>query len=117
MPSRASMPTTMRPGKRRAEPLAEIGVADGDRPDDRARGAGVEHGADGRLVAEPAADLHRHVDGAADARDDVGLHGRARACAVEVDDVEPARAVVPPAARHRDGVVAVDRSRARSRLR
>ena len=46
--------------KGRAQTFAERGVAHGDRADDRAGGAGVQHGADRGFVAEPAADLHRH---------------------------------------------------------
>src|SRR5262245_16465778 len=96
-------------GMRPADGGREVGILDRDGAEDGARGACGEHGVDRGRVAEPAAHLHRDVDGGADRTDEVGLRGPSGARAVEVDDVEPARARGGEPARHRDRIVAVDR--------
>ena len=62
-----------------------------------AGGAGGERRADRLGGAQPAADLHRHVDSRRDPLDVLEVRRRAGARAVEVDDVQRPRAVVDPA--------------------
>jgi hypothetical protein len=102
-PSRASSPIATRSG------CAEPRVLHGDRAHDHAGRTGREHRGHGGRVAQPPAHLHRNVDGAADGLDELRLHRTPLARAVEIDDVQPARARGLPAPRDRDRIVAVDR--------
>ncbi len=90
--------------------LQKAGVLDGRRADDDVAQAGVEVALDGVQVADAAAQLH--VDFAADFGQDL-LDGRlvlglARKSAVQVHQVQAARALVDPVARHGGRVFAED---------
>jgi hypothetical protein len=103
-PSRASMPTAMRPGLSRAASRTKFGIAHRRRADDDARDALAEPAFDGAHVADAAAELHRHASRragcASTARAFTGLAGEG---AVEIDDMQIFEALRLEGARLRAG--------------
>src|SRR5262245_26186991 len=91
------------------EPGTQRRIAHRHGPEDRTRRARRQHGVDRGPVAQAATDLHGNLHRGADGGHQLRLHRTAGARAVQVDDVQPARARRREAARHRHRVVAVDR--------
>src|SRR5438093_735884 len=75
------------------ESTDELGILDGCGPDDDARGARLGEALGGVEVADPAARLDLHGEAVRDLADRVDVPGRARARAVDVDDVQPFRTI------------------------
>ena len=65
-------------------------------------------------MPEPAAELDRHVDRGADLRDGLAVDRSPFDRAVEIDDVQPLRAGLDPAAGGYGGVAVVGVSRSKS---
>ena len=102
-PSRWSRPTATRPGYALIKRFAASGSLIGERAQHDAAHAGLER----RVVDLAAACLHRHVTAAAIALIDLGVHGPVTLGRVEVDDVDPRRALRCEVLGDRDRVVAV----------
>ena len=85
--------------------MQEAGVLDGGRADDDVGNAGVEVALDGVEIADAAADLDRHLvaHGIQDGLDGDFIAGLARDRAVQVDQVQAARALFEPAGGHGGG--------------
>ena len=103
----------MWPGKRIARVVQEAGVLHRGGADDHVGDAVVEIALDRVEIADAAAQLHRdlladHADDLAD-RELVLRHAGDRA--VEVDEVQPLRAVLEPVLRHRRRVLGEHRRR------
>src|SRR5690606_21729863 len=81
------------PGPASCGAADEIGVPRGHRAEDDAAHALVEPCLDARLVADAAAELHRQAHRAKNTLDRFGVAGSAREGAVEVDDMQPAKAL------------------------
>src|SRR5207248_8483635 len=87
----------------------DVWMFDGERPDHDAVGACVSPGIDHRGVVHAAGDLDAGACLVDDPAYDGVVDGPPLLGAVEVDDVDTRRALIDPALRHRDGVVAKDR--------
>ena len=85
----------------------EARVAERGGAEDDSRDADCAVAGDGFGVAHAAADLHGDAEGG-DSLDSVGVHGPPLARAVEIDDVQPLRALFDPAARGVGGVLIED---------
>src|SRR5581483_5938472 len=94
-------------GPARARTLRDRRIERGSGAEDRALRAGIEHARERVEIAQAAADLHRNRERGTDAGDQRPLRPRASRRAVEVDDMEPRRALARPALGHRDRIVAV----------
>ena len=88
--------------------VEEVHVAQRGGAEDHALGAGVERVAHGAERAQAAADLDRDRQLAGDLLDVLEVLRRALLGAVEVDDVQEARAGLDPRARRLERRVAVD---------
>ena len=107
-PPRVSTLTTARSACVGDDLVEEVDVGEGRRAEDDPRRAGRERVAHGLDGAQPAAELHRHAELAGDLLEVMEVLRRAGARAVEVDDVQVARARRDPVARRLERIVAVD---------
>ena len=95
------------------EPANEFRVLERGGPDDDPRHAGVEQGLGRGFVAHATTGLHRDRDRGGDGGHHVAVHGLAGPSRVEVDDMDPRRAI----GLERAGPDRPDRRRSRSRGR
>src|SRR5207247_2073362 len=103
-------------GMRATDRGGPLGIRDRERAEHRARRARGERRLHRRPVAEPAAHLHGDAHRGADGSHQVGLHRPPGARAIQVDDVEPARARRLEATSDRHRIVAVHRLAVESAL-
>ena len=102
--------------EREHDPLAELGEqagrdlgrGRGEAADRHASRSGVEHPRDRLARAKAAGDLELERRGGGQARDQVVLHRRSCARAVEIDDVRPSGALVGKAGESFGGIGRID---------
>ena len=93
LPPLASAPTTIWPGKSRAASFTNCGIGQGGGAQDDPGDAGRQPAFDRRHVADAAAQLDGQVDGGADGLDRIGIGAVAGKGAVEIDAMQPLKAL------------------------